>query len=422
MHGDSKLIEDYSVTTVPESQTTSGWRVALIVIGINVGLATFLNGAQVGSALGLNMAVLCALLSSTILCVMGSLTSIVSVRSRLTTYMLVQHSFGVKGAAIVNVMLAVIHLGWFGVNASFFGSAMVTAIQELYNSAGPFELIVMGGSVLMALTTIFGFKAINRVALVTTVVLLAIFIAVFVMSIRKYGIVLVDETPAVPMTFGIALSALIGGNLLTVVAMPDIARFITTNRQAVLGMILCFPLAYPLLFLLAAVPTMATDQVDIMPIITGFGFGVPALMVLVFSTWTANSLNLYSYSLGLSATVKSVRPWKFTVVGAVVGGALAVGGIVDSFVPFLLLLGVIIPPIAAIFVIDNFTIFRKGYSREALEAGPSFRWPAMVTWVVSAGVSILVLNDVFTLTTAPALDATLVATVMYLAVRKFGNR
>lgn len=412
------LIEDYSVSTVPESQTTGGWRVALIVIGMNVGLATFLNGAQVGSALGLDMALWCALLASTILCIMGSLTSIVSVRSRLTTYLLVQHSFGIGGAVLVNIILAVIHLGWFGVNASFFGSAMVAAISELYARAGPFELIVMAGSLLMALTTIFGFKAINRLALFSIVVLLAIFIAVFVMSIKKYGIVWEDKTPAVPMSFGIALSALIGGNLLVVAAMPDIARFITTNRQAVIAMILCFPIAYPLLLLLAVVPTTAADQIDIMPIITGLGLGVPALAMLVFSTWTANSMNLYSSSLGLSATFRTVRPWKFTLAGAVAGGALAVGGIIDSFVPFLLLLGVIIPPIAAIYVIDNFTLFRRGYSSRNLVSAAAFRWRAMVTWLVSAAVSLAALYDVFTLTTAPALDATLMATVIYLVVRR----
>lgn len=416
MNNKSDLIEDYSVSSVPEDQTISGWRVAMIIIGINVGLATFLNGAQVGSALGLKQALLCAFLAGLILCVMGSLTAIASVRARLTTYLLVQHSFGKKGAFSVNIMLAIIHLGWFGVNASFFGSAMVAAIQELYHTTGPFGLIVMVGSLLMAITTIFGFKAINQLALFAIPVLLVIFIIVFVMSVQEYGIVMTDPTPAVTMTFGIALSTLVGGNLLTVAAMPDLSRFITTNKQAVFGMLLSFPIATPALLFLAAVPTMATDNVDIMKIITGFGLGVPALIVLIFSTWTANSVNLYSYSLSLSATIGSIRPWKFTVIGGLIGGVIAIVGIVDSFVPFLLLLGVIIPPIAAIYVIDCFTVYREGYTAKNLEDGPAVRWPAIITWLVSAAVALAAVYDVFTLTTAPALDATLVATVVYLLI------
>ncbi|MFC3052846.1 cytosine permease [Kordiimonas pumila] len=419
MLSETDTIEDYSVSTVPEEQTISGWRVAAIIIGINVGLATFLNGAQVGSALGLKDALFCAFLGGVILCIMGSLTAIASVRSRLSTYLLVQHSFGLKGAVVVNIMLAIIHLGWFGVNASFFGSAMVAAIRELYHIAGPFGVIVMAGSLLMAITTIFGFKAINKLALWAIPILLGIFITVFVMSIQKFGVVMTDPTPPVAMTFGVALSTIVGGNLLTVAAMPDLSRFITTNKQAVIGMLLSFPIATPLLVLLAAVPTMATDDVDIMNIITGFGLGLPALVILVFSTWTANSVNLYSYSLSLAATIRSIKPWVFTIVGALIGGIMAVVGIVESFVPFLLLLGVIIPPIAAIYVIDNFTVFGNGYDAKNLTEGPSVRWRSIVTWLVSAAVGLAGMYDVIALTTAPALDATLVAVVLHMILRKW---
>lgn len=418
MLNDKDIIEDYSVSQVPESQTINGWRVAAIVIGINVGLATFLNGAQVSSALGLGDALLCAFLAGLMLCIMGSLTAIASVRSRLTTYVLVQCSFGLKGAVIVNIILAIIHLGWFGVNASFFGSAMVASIEALYGTTGPFGAIVILGSLLMSITTIFGFKALNKLALWAIPILLGIFITVFVMSIEKYGVVTVDPTPVIPMTFGIALSTLVGSNLLTVAAMPDLSRFIKTNKQAVIGMLLSFPIATPLLLLLAAVPTMAADDVNIMNIITGFGLGVPALVILIFSTWTANSVNLYSSSLSMSATLPSIKPWVFTIIGGLLGGVVAVVGIVDSFVPFLLILGIIIPPIAAIYVIDNFTIFRNGYDLEALSKGPSVHWVSIITWFVSAGVALASMFNVFTLTTAPAIDATLVATVLYLTLRK----
>lgn len=419
MTSSPKSVENYSVSSVPESKTISGWRVALVVIGINVGLSTFLNGAQVGSAIGLSQALLCAFYAGLILCAFGIFTSIASVRSRLTTYLLVQHSFGVKGAVIVNIALAVIHLGWFGVNASFFGSAMAASIAELYEVRGPFALMVMGGSILMALTTAYGFRAIDRLAMLTIPVLLLIFFIVFVLSIREFGLVTRDPTPHIPMTFGVALSALVGGNLLTVAAMPDLSRFIRNNRQAVIGMLFSFPIAIPVLVCLAVVPTMATDDIDIMNIIVGFGLGVPALLVLLFSTWTANSVNLYSSSLSLSATFGSVAPWKFTAIGALVGGGMAVAGIIDSFVPFLLLLGVILPPVAVIYVIDCFTLFRNGYDPENLTKGPAVRWSSMVTWVVAASISLAGVLGIATLTGSPALDATLAAVAVHLPVRKW---
>lgn len=407
-------IEDYANAPVPEGRTVSGWRVALIVAGFSIALPSFLNGAQIASALGLWQAVLCALLAGLILCAMGSVTSVVSVRTRLTTYLLVQRSFGRGGAAIVNIVIALVHFGWFGVNASFFGDAMVAATHEIFGIDSSFALFVMVGGVLMAITTIFGFRALDRLALIAIPILAVILIAVFVMTVQRSGIVVeAAAVPPVPMTFGIALSALVGGNMVTVAAMPDLSRYIRSSKQAIIGMLLSFPVATPLLMIAAAVPTLATGQTDIMKIIVGLGLGVPALLVLMLSTWTINSANLYSASLSLTATIRSVAQWKFTLMAGVIGSLLAVAGIIHSFVSFLLLLGLIIPPIAAIYAIDTFLLLTGRTAVRIEDTDPAIRWPAIITWIGSALIALMATRGWFTLTTVPALDATLVATAIY---------
>ena len=115
---------------VPEHLTVPGWRVGLIVASFTVALPGFLNGAQTGLALGFWPAVFAALLAGIILCAGACLTAIISVRTRLTTYMLVQRSFGSKGSALVNIVIAIVHFCWFGVNVSFFGDAMVAAPRK----------------------------------------------------------------------------------------------------------------------------------------------------------------------------------------------------------------------------------------------------------------------------------------------------
>jgi cytosine permease len=400
-------IEDYANAPVPHSRTVNGWRVALIVMGFSIALPGFLASAQIASALGMGDAVLAALLAGVILCVMGCITSAVSVRTRLTTYLLVQRSFGRSGASWVNIVIAIVHFGWFGVNASFFGDAMVASTQEVLGISGSFAAFVLVGGLLMAVTTIYGFKALDRLALVAIPILGLILAAVLTIAVRRYGIVAgPDPTPPVPMSFGLALSSLVGGNMLTVAAMPDLARYIRSSRQAAIGMVLSFPIATPLLMLTAAVPTLATGETDIMRIIVGFGLGVPALVVLILSTWTINAANLYSASLSLTATFPRVAQWRFTLMAGALGSGLAVAGIINEFVSFLLLLGVIIPPIAAVYVIDALR------SRES--TGP-VHWPAILTWLAAATIALLANAGLFTLTTVPALDATLVATAIYAA-------
>jgi len=144
----SEIQGDYASAPLPESQTVPGWRVALIIASFTFALPGFLNGAQTGLALGFGKAVLAALLAGLILCAGACLTAIISVRTRLTTYLLIQRSFGLRGASLVNIVLAVIHFCWFGVNVSFFGDAMVAAHDAGYGIPGNFSLFVIIGSVL----------------------------------------------------------------------------------------------------------------------------------------------------------------------------------------------------------------------------------------------------------------------------------
>ncbi|HVK80917.1 MAG TPA: cytosine permease, partial [Verrucomicrobiae bacterium] len=240
--------ESYANTRVPEELTVPGWRVALIIASFTFSLPGFLFGAQTGLALGFGPGLLASLLAGLVLCAGACLTAIVSVRTRLTTYTLVQRSFGVKGAVLVNLVIAIIHFCWFGVNVSFFGDAMIAAQTQGYGIPGDFTVFVIIGSIIITITTIFGFKALDRLAMVAVPLVGVILIAVCVNAVYGQSVDLGPrDNPPVDMSFGTALTAFIGGNMLTVAAMPDLSRFIRTERGAIAGMALSFPLAAPLL-------------------------------------------------------------------------------------------------------------------------------------------------------------------------------
>lgn len=405
--------DSYASTPLPEAMTVPGWRVALIIMSFTFSLPGFFFGAQTGLALGFWPAVLAALLAGLVLCAGACLTAIVSVRTRLTTYMLVQRSFGVHGAMLVNLVIAVIHFCWFGVNVSFFGDAMMAAQTQGYGLPGDFNLFVALGSVIITVTTIFGFKALDRLAMFAVPFVGVILIAVCVKAVSAQTVDLSPAVqPPVAMSFATALTALIGGNMLTVAAMPDLSRFIRTERGALAGMALSFPFAAPLLMVVAALIALATGQTDIMKLVVGMGFGAPALIMLLLSVWTINALNLYSAGLSMAATFPKIPQWVFIVAGGAIGCAFAILGIINAFVPFLVALGLIIPPIAAIYVIDALYTFRTA----GATAPAKFRWEAIAVWLGSLAVTFPATSLGVTLTTVPALDATILAAGAYLAL------
>lgn len=413
----SQADDNYFSTPLPERLTVPGWRVALIIASFTFALPGFLNGAQVGLALGFNKAALAALLAGLILCAGACVTAIVSVRTRLTTYLLVQRSFGIRGAALVNVAIAITHYCWFGVNVSFLGSAMVAAEADGYGIPGNFDLFVIVGSILITFSTIYGFRTLDRLAKIAVPLVGVILIGVCVKVVGDAPVNLAPATnPPVPMSFGIALSALVGGNMLTVAAMPDLSRFISTERGALGGMALAFPLAVPVLMVVSALIALATGQTDIMQLVVDLGLGAPALIMLLLSVWTINALNLYSAGLSMAATFPRVRQWMFTIAGGAVGCAFALLGIIDSFIPFLVTLGLVIPPIAAIYVIDSLVLFRgKSDDHSSVEPAP-IRWKAIAVWLGSVAITLPMTSTGTTLTTVPALDATILAAGAYLAL------
>lgn len=407
----------YAHSPVPQGITVPGWRVGLIVASFSIGLPDFLNGAHNALALGFWGAVLAAVLAGLILCVGGSMTAIVSVRTRLSTYLLVRRSFGTGGAALINTVIALIHFCWFGVNASFFGEAMVEAAKA--NALpGNFTVFVILGSVLMMASTAIGFRALDRLALVAVPLLAAVLLAVVVVTLRTHGFVAApDANPPEPMTLGIAISALIGAYMLAVATMPDLSRFTRTQSGAIASMALSFPIATPLMMTAAAIPALGTHETSVMKLVTAYGFGTPVLFLLVLPTWTVNALNLYSSSLSLGSTFPKVRQWVFTLAGGTIGTILALMGILAAFIPFVLFLGLIIPPIAAIYVIDAWTRYRTADAAESLLGLPRFDWRAIATWLASMVVGILGAYQGWTLTTVPALDATIAAGLIYAVLR-----
>lgn len=414
--------DQYAHAPVPAGVTVPGWRVGLIVASFSIGLPDFLNGATNALALGMPRAIAAALIAGALLCVGGFLTALISVRSRLSTYLLTRRTFGIGGAAAINLVIAFIHFCWFGVNATFVGEALATATAAAGIAAPLPALIVVGGA-LMTASTVWGFRALDRLALVAVPVLAAVLLTVVVATIRAHGVEIAPGPhPPVPLRFGIAVSGLIGAYMLAVATMPDLARFISRPAGAAAAMAISFPVAMPLMMAAAAIPALAMGQTSLMALVTQLGLGTPVLFVLLLPTWTLNASNLYSASLSLGTTFARVRQWQFTVAGGAIGTALALGGILEAFVPFVLFLSVIIPPIAAIYVLDGLVRFRDSDPAASIAALPPVRWPALLVWLGSVAVATACSWSGWTATQVPALDATLVAAVGYGLVLRSRSR
>lgn len=412
------LVEDFTTAPVPGALTVGGTRVALIILGIGIALPGFLMGAQIGTALGLVQGAIAFTVGGLILASVASLTALVGAEARLSTYMLVQFAFGVAGARVVNAVFAITCFGWFGVNAALFGDAMVATASEMFEHSGGWGLYVAAGGALMVLTTIFGFKALDRLSLLAVPLLVIILAAITTLAILQAtpGMLMATRPMDGSMNLGLAISAVAGGSMVGAATVPDLTRYVSSRGGAVGAMFISYGLGAPVILLSAAIPSLVTGEDDLMKIFLGLGLGLPALFVLVFSTWTSNAANLYSSGLSLAATFRKVKAWKLTLIAGVLGTVVALSGIIAHFVPFLITLGVFMPPVAAVYVVDFYLVARRRYNPDALDRLPAVRWPAFAAWGVGSGLGLVTAYDLVTITGIPSCDSFLAAGLAYLVL------
>ncbi|NND65512.1 MAG: cytosine permease [Gammaproteobacteria bacterium] len=423
------LFEDYARERVPTDKGVSGWRIGLIFIGVGLALPAFLTGATVAVGLGFYPAVVAVFISGIILSIVGMTTGVIGSRMRLSTYWITQFAFGRWGALLINFVFALTFFAWFGVSLSMFAQAIDQLVTEQFQiDLGRSAWSVIGG-VMMVATAIWGFRGLDKLSLITVPLLAVLLLVTDWRAINLSSLSEIISTPGSgEMTMGVAISILVGGWMVGASILPDLSRYARRDADGALGAFLCFMPGLLLIMAAAMIPALALGEMDIIKAMVHFGWPVLSGVALTMAAWSTNDNNLYSASLSIVSAVPQIAKWQVTVIAGAFGIMLAVLGILDHFIGFLILLGVFVPPIAGIYITDYF-MHRQKY--DAHEMGPNglvgiqkINVVAMVSWIVASALAFAtspkdpVGLELFQLTSIPALDGLLASAAIYFLLSR----
>ena len=169
----------------------------------------------------------------------------------------------------------------------------------------------------------------------------------------------------------------------------------------------------PLVLILAAIPSNATHEYDLIAMLTVLGMGTPAFLIMIIKSWATNSANLYSASLSISAIMPNITRKVIAVAGGCAGVIFALMGISDHFMPLLQLVGVGIPPLAGIYVADFLVLGDREPEPRA------FGWMAFFSWGMGIAIASMTLQGVFQLSGVPALDSITTSFLVQFALMRF---
>jgi len=412
-----------SRTPVTAEETVSGFQIGVVLIGISITLPLMYSAGDMAQRIGLESAIVATLTGALILSLMSIPAAIVGVRSRLSSYMIIEHTFGYAGAKLVNLWFGIMLLGWYAVTAELFGRTLYIAAGELTALAVPEWAYTVASSAIVTLTTVYGFRAIDRLALVAVPFLLLALLAVVGLSLRRTGFgELLRLEVAGGMDLPAAISAVIGAAIVGVVLTPDLTRYARNVRDCVTASFLGQGCGMSIAYLCGMLPVLVWGELEPMAYMFMLGFGVVALLVLVFATWTTNVINLYSTALASRASVPFGNYRTVVVAMGVLGTAAALLGIADHLNRFLEIMSWLVPPVAGVYLTDFFYFKRRDFSPARLAHRPPVRVNALVVGL-GAGVVATALNLYDrSLTSIGAVDSLLISIVAYILLQKLTGR
>jgi cytosine permease len=386
------LNEEFEHLPVPLSHRHSLSSVAAVWFGFPMIITNAVFGGVIAFNLGFSRALLAIMIGNAILLAYVGALSYIAGSTGRNFALQAERTFGKKGYAITSGFLASVVVGWYAFQTGLTG----TTVHASYGWNETATIIA--ATLLYTGVTFIGIRALSIVGMIAAplYVILGI-VALFLISSEHslsaafhYNGLGANSLMSVGSAVTLVVATFADSGTMT----ADFTRWSKDGKSAVWAILTAFPVAnvtaqlFGILIVCAgAAIAPASSGGDFMPVLTGHG-GVLSVIALVFVFVNLGSVCthcLYNGAVGWGR-ISRKKMRSMTILLGLFGGVLAVAGVWSLFLDWLNLLGIFVPPIGAIIIVDQFLI--RHYSDT--QAVPDFRGSAFLAWFVAAVVASLV--------------------------------
>ncbi|POD93623.1 cytosine permease [Pectobacterium odoriferum] len=420
-------IDDYPVSRVPLSVRLPFLNVALVHIGMLTALDQFMLGAVLSHSMTLGQAFLAIFIGSAIFGVVTVGLGYAGMKEGMSGSLLARWcGFGRIGSVLIGLVIAVSLIGWFGVQNAVFAKALNFAMADKLGFGWSAAL----SGIALTLLVAFGFRALRFTAKIAVPMFVIVVGYISIMTLSGHNIA--ELIASAPNGEAISISAgatmVVGGCIVASLITPDMTRYSQKGKHVFWMTMLSIIVGEFMVNGLAIIIARALNTADVVTIMSQAAGGI-GLIAVIFSTLRVNDINLYSSSLGIAnaiegVTGKKLRYVSITLVIGLIGTLLSVAGILDRFIDFLTLLGVLFPPIIGVMLVDYYILRTHKTLLETSRAEgqlpdsaqtPLIGWPAIIASTVGAIVGLAFEWGV------PAFNSLLAASLLYLVIQHYIN-
>jgi cytosine permease len=374
---------DYPIDPVPPAARKSLFSLAIVLLGFTFFTPTMLAGAQVGAAFPASSLFWVLALGATVLGVYVGIIGGIGARTGLTTVMMCRYALGTTGSKLASVLLGGTQVGWYGVTVATLAGLTASALD--WQGRGTEIALMIAGGAVMGVTAYFGYKGMYALSVVSVPMLLVLAGWVTWRSLDEVGgwSGLSAIEPTGSMTVAVAVTVVVGTFASGGTQAPNWTRFARTPTSGFWACLVAFLIGEFLMLFFGAIGALAFGEGDFVLVLYQLGLVGWGLVFLVANLWTTNDNTAYNFGVAGAEIANSRSKKPFVVGGVVLGTLLAVTGIYDNLIEYLVWLGILIPPLGGV-VIGDFLARWRGGMTGSTDLLPAVEWRNLAVYVVAA--------------------------------------
>lgn len=415
---DHILGEEYEHKPVPMSARRSAFSVTTVWIGFPMIITGAMTGSILVLGMGFSRALTAMIIGNLIMFAYVGLLGLLGTKSGMNFALIASIVFGRKAYVLASGLLSTLLLGWYAVQTGITG-ALVSSTYHLN-----YVLMTIVAGVLYIGITFIGVKGLHYIGLISVplFVVLGLWVAGDAASHTTWSAIYnyAGNKGVATMSMGVGLTVVLALFIDAGTVTADFNRWAKTPAASLIATFSAFPFANIIAMLVGGVMTAALAVPDANPFGADNMFGYMnakqmtwlsalAAIFLYINLGSVCSHCLYNSATGWSRVVGSHMRLLAVILG-VIGIVIAAGNVWAFFIEWLSLLGIIVPPIGAIILVDQYVL------RPGSEIADDWRPNALIAWVIGSVVAFLVEKGMPELCTA--LSAAIVAGIAYFVLAK----
>jgi len=417
--GQDGFVERDALTPVPLEERTH-WRVpALIFGGLEFTIPVLMAGAGLADDFGLAAILGILAIALSVQWVGNALQGYMGAESGLSSTFLARQSFGVlQSRVVVGPLRAFLSMGWWAVQTAVAGNAISAMLGIDYETQRLlWGLITTSAGILFAIPSVLGYESMKWTDYFAVPLGLLLIGTGIYYAIEQEGLAgLGAWDPEGSLSLVEGVSIVIGVNVSQWVIASDYTRYsrprVADQLKIPIGIV---GVGLPLFFA-GAVMSVGIGSADIVLVMRELNIPVWGFLILWFATWTSQLVNNYTMGLALAnAFGASTNRGRMilTAAGAGVGIVLALSGIVDYFLDFLMTSALINTAIAGVMFADFFHRRSRDPDRTWEAWGSWKKWDGRATVALMAGMSVSYVTQFVHPIGLPPVQAVLVTILCY---------